>query len=62
MRMSRKGETAADVVAAADEHELTRIFREFGEERMAHRIARRIVQERQASPITTTRTALSRLI
>jgi 16S rRNA (cytosine1402-N4)-methyltransferase len=55
MRMSRKGETAADVVAAADEQELTRIFREFGEERMAHRIARRIVQERQASPIMTTR-------
>jgi 16S rRNA (cytosine1402-N4)-methyltransferase len=55
MRMSRKGATAADVVAESDERELTRIFREFGEERMAHRIARRIVEERQASPITTTK-------
>ena len=55
MRMSRKGATAADIVASAGEDELTRIFRELGEERMAHRIARRIVEERKTAPITTTK-------
>jgi 16S rRNA (cytosine1402-N4)-methyltransferase len=46
--------SAADLVNSASEEELTRIFREYGEERWARRIARAIVQERGRSPITTT--------
>ena len=61
MRMGPGGITAADVVANASAAELTRIFREYGEERMAHRIARRIVEEREQEPITTTR-ALAALV
>jgi 16S rRNA (cytosine1402-N4)-methyltransferase len=56
MRMDpTSGQTAADVVNAAAAEELTRIFREYGEERWAGRIARRIVQVRQQQPLTTTR-------
>jgi 16S rRNA (cytosine1402-N4)-methyltransferase len=56
MRMDpTSGPTAADVVNAAAAEELTRIFREYGEERWAGRIARRIVQVRQQQPLTTTR-------
>jgi 16S rRNA (cytosine1402-N4)-methyltransferase len=56
MRMDpTSGQTAADVVNAAATEELTRIFREYGEERWAGRIARRIVQVRQQQPLTTTR-------
>jgi len=55
MRMGRSGRSAADVVATASVEELTRIFREFGEERMAGKIARGIVAERARGPITTTR-------
>ena len=43
MRMGREGRTAADVVATASVEELTRIFREYGEEWMAAKIARGIV-------------------
>jgi 16S rRNA (cytosine1402-N4)-methyltransferase len=49
------GQTAADVVNTAAAEELTRIFREYGEERFAGRISRRIVQVRQQQPLTTTR-------
>lgn len=55
MRMGKSGRSAADVVATASVEELTRIFREFGEERMAGKIARGIVAERARGPITTTR-------
>ncbi len=55
MRMGQSGRSAADVVATASVEELTRIFREFGEERMAGKIARGIVAERTRGPITTTR-------
>lgn len=55
MRMGRSGRSAADIVAAASVEELTRIFREYGEERMAVKIARGIVAERARGPITTTR-------
>ncbi|HYX20078.1 MAG TPA: 16S rRNA (cytosine(1402)-N(4))-methyltransferase RsmH [Thermoanaerobaculia bacterium] len=55
MRMGQSGRSAADVVATASVEELTRIFREFGEERMAAKIARGIVAERARGPITTTR-------
>ncbi len=46
--------TAADIVNEASEEELTRIFRDFGEERWARRIARAIVRRRQERPITST--------
>jgi 16S rRNA (cytosine1402-N4)-methyltransferase len=56
MRMDpTSGPTAADLVNTAAAEELARIFREFGEERWAGRIARRIVQVRQQHPLTTTR-------
>ena len=46
MRMSGSGPSAADVVNQAPTEELIRIFREYGEERFAPRIARAIVQDR----------------
>jgi 16S rRNA (cytosine1402-N4)-methyltransferase len=61
MRMGGEGRSAADVVATASVEELTRIFREYGEERMAAKIARGIVAERSHSPITTTR-QLARIV
>jgi len=49
MRMSQgEGASAADVVNRASEAELTRIFRELGEERSAARIARAIVADRKS--------------
>ena len=62
MRMGGEGRTAADVVAEASVEELTRILREYGEERMAAKIARGIVQERDwRGPITGTR-QLARIV
>jgi len=47
MRMDRsKGETAADLVNGLAEDELARIFRDYGEERHARRIARALVAAR----------------
>jgi len=46
--------TAADIVNTASQEELSRIFFEYGEERAARRIARRIVEARARAPITTT--------
>jgi 16S rRNA (cytosine1402-N4)-methyltransferase len=55
MRMDRRaGRTAADWVAELDEAGLARMFRELGGEPEAGRLARAIVRERQARPITTT--------
>jgi 16S rRNA (cytosine1402-N4)-methyltransferase len=55
MRMSQgEGVSAADVVNGASEAELIRIFREFGEERMAPRIARAIVADRKSRPFERT--------
>jgi len=61
MRMGKDGRTAADIVATASAEELTRIFREWGEERMAAKIARGIVRERTREPIQTTR-QLARIV
>lgn len=55
MRMDSSGPSAADIVATASAEELTRIFREYGEERMAAKIARGIVAERSRGPIASTR-------
>lgn len=55
MRMDPSLEvTAADLVNEAAEQDLTRWFREYGEERYAKQIARAIVRRRAESPITTT--------
>lgn len=61
MRMGQEGRSAADVVATASVEELARIFREYGEEWMAAKIARGIVAERTHNPITTTR-QLARIV
>src|SRR5277367_2257382 len=55
MRMTAgEGMSAADVINGAPLAELIRIFREFGEEREAPRIARAIVADRQAKPFERT--------
>jgi 16S rRNA (cytosine1402-N4)-methyltransferase len=55
MRMSAgEGVSAADVVNTAPLEELIRIFREYGEERFAPRIARAIVADRADKPFERT--------
>jgi len=54
MRMSGTGRSAADVVNGFSETDLVRIFREFGEERYAPRIARAIVADRVSAPFERT--------
>ncbi|MBO8126023.1 MAG: 16S rRNA (cytosine(1402)-N(4))-methyltransferase RsmH [Firmicutes bacterium] len=55
MRMDRNQElTAADLVNTASEEELSRIIKDYGEERWAKRIARAIVTRRQERPLQTT--------
>lgn len=52
MRMSPDDDvSAADILREADQGELARILREYGEERFAPRIAREIVRRRQVAPI-----------
>jgi len=55
MRMDvRQPVTAADLVNGLSQTELTRIFQEYGEEPKARRLARALVQERQARRFETT--------
>jgi 16S rRNA (cytosine1402-N4)-methyltransferase len=54
MRMSRAGETAAELIARLDERELSELIRAFGEERFAGRIARAIVAAQRRHPLVTT--------
>lgn len=54
MRMSQAGESAADIVNAADEAVLADILFHYGEERASRRIARAIVAARAEAPIVTT--------
>lgn len=55
MRMDRTcGDSAADLLQECSAQELEQIIKEFGEERWAKKIALRIVQVRQETPITTT--------
>ncbi len=57
MRMdTSRGETAADWLGRADENEIARVLRDYGEERHARRIARRIVETRVSRPIEDTAT------
>jgi 16S rRNA (cytosine1402-N4)-methyltransferase len=53
MRMGSTGPTAADVLNTYSAADLTRILKEYGEEKMARRIADAIVRERQREPFTT---------
>ena len=46
MRMESAGQTAADLLNASAEDELTAIFRDYGDERRAGRLAREIVKRR----------------
>jgi 16S rRNA (cytosine1402-N4)-methyltransferase len=56
MRMDpTTGMTAAEILSEMDADDLAGIFREFGEERYARRIARRIVQVRAQTALRTTR-------
>jgi 16S rRNA (cytosine1402-N4)-methyltransferase len=46
MRMGREGDSAAGLLNGADESELARVFRDYGDERQARRLAREIVRRR----------------
>ncbi|PWL47887.1 MAG: 16S rRNA (cytosine(1402)-N(4))-methyltransferase [Clostridiales bacterium] len=54
MRMSQSGISARDVVNTYSVDELSRILREYGEEKFAYNIAKNIVRHREESPIETT--------
>ncbi|MDO4888326.1 MAG: 16S rRNA (cytosine(1402)-N(4))-methyltransferase RsmH [Actinomycetaceae bacterium] len=55
MRMdASSGRSAADLLATEGVDEIARVLREFGDEKFASRIARRIVDVRGATPITRT--------
>jgi len=54
MRMSGSGKSACDVVNTYAQGELSRIFREYGEERFSRQIARNIVRARETRPVRTT--------
>ena len=55
MRMDpERGESAAQWLANAEEQDIARILKEYGEERFSKRIARAIVKARDESPIDTT--------
>lgn len=48
------GISAADWLATAEEQEITRVLRDYGEERFARRMARAIIAARNEQPITRT--------
>lgn len=54
MRMSKSGTTAEDIINTASREELSRIFKEYGEEPNAWYIAGKIVTRREEKPIITT--------
>lgn len=55
MRMGGDGQTAADIVNAADEGDLADILYRYGDERASRRIARAICFDRKVAPFTSTR-------
>ncbi|MBI4984848.1 MAG: 16S rRNA (cytosine(1402)-N(4))-methyltransferase RsmH [Rhodocyclales bacterium] len=56
MRMdTTQGETAADFLARAEQREIERVVRDYGEERFAHAIAKAVVAARCECRISTTR-------
>ncbi len=55
MRMdTSRGLSAAEWIAAADEQDIARVIKEYGEERFARRMASAVVKERVKAPITGT--------
>lgn len=55
MRMdTTQGETAAEWLARADEREITEVIRNYGEERFAFQIAKKVVAARLEQPVVTT--------
>ena len=54
MRMGRDGRTAADLVNRSTEAELVDIFRQYGEEPQAKRVARAVIDARAERPIEST--------
>ncbi|RIA19954.1 16S rRNA (cytosine1402-N4)-methyltransferase [Ectopseudomonas oleovorans] len=55
MRMNPDaGVSAADWIATADEDEIARVLKDYGEERFAKRMARAVVQRRAEQPFTRT--------
>ncbi|MDZ5605093.1 16S rRNA (cytosine(1402)-N(4))-methyltransferase RsmH [Pseudomonas sp. RP23018S] len=55
MRMNPgQGFSAAEFIASASEEEIARVFKEYGEERFARRMARAVVQRREEQPFTRT--------
>lgn len=54
MRMSQTGLSARDIVNTWDAGSITKILREYGEERFAAQIAANIVRTREVTPIETT--------
>ena len=61
MRMSQKGLSAKDVINEYSKEDLTRIFRDFGEEKFSYRIAEAILRARNLKTIETT-TELAEII
>jgi 16S rRNA (cytosine1402-N4)-methyltransferase len=53
MRMGGTGRTAADILNDYEEDELVRVLREYGEERRAWPLVRRIVARRRSEPFRT---------
>ena len=53
MRMGSTGPTAADVLNTYSAGELTRVLREYGEEKFARKIAAAVVRQRETVPFTT---------
>ncbi len=54
MRMTQKGPSAYDLVNSSDVSSLARIIREFGEEKYALPIAKKICRAREKKPVETT--------
>lgn len=55
MRMdTTQGETAADFLAQAEQHQIEEVIREYGEERFAHALAKALVAARSGQRISST--------
>lgn len=56
MRMDQSAEKSAQtVIATYDEKQLAYVFKVYGEERFAHKVAKAIVKRRESVPFTTTK-------
>lgn len=54
MRMSKEGTSARDIVNEYSKEQLTKILYEYGEEKLAPRIAETIIKKRSEKPVETT--------